>query len=563
MKKIVLFFLIFNCSFAQNRLDKATIEEYLKIQQEFSKTLCTPGTEIKYQELLKEYQGEGIYLPSTLDEKVDLKTIKVSLPLFDEKINWIKSQIEVLKLRENFKELKKLVSETHHLENDILDLKQKYYLEKDEKKKQELINSAKEILLKITANIALIKHDAPFLLSFKFPLNHTELRAEYEKIKDTTDKELRVKANQIFFYRKIVQDGLLDEDSLKSDNYLRAAFDTFYLSINKENRRPEEYFLTENERVDLKYLTKNFQQALNVKPEKLLKRFEAWKTRTEKFKDFYSSVIDNKKFKISENSELKEVKVLLEERARALYNLKEFSLTKQAATYEFWAKQSELYQSLFVLDTILYSEIGRIDENVGFFRQDVTQVVLNRIDNSRFNQLGANDSILKYINKDIKTKDHPWLNTLFKEGEFSFTYFYIPGNLQIYCPDESRIGKFLRKENLNIAMKLLNNPRTDFKGVRYFSRVSMLGRISMDSIWKDYTPVGEEPGTLITKGKTKLVDHYKNGKFRYLYEFKDSKDIVYKVVEINGTSYVINSLSPEKIYTYRNPHLFKFFSYTK
>ena len=91
----------------------------------------------------------------------------------------------------------------------------------------------------------------------------------------------------------------------------------------------------------------------------------------------------------------------------------------------------------------------------------------------------------------------------------------------------------------------------------------MLGRISMDSIWKDYLPIGEEPGAIVSKGSKKLIEKFKNGKFRYLYEFKNSKNTIFKVIEINANSYVINPLSPDKIYTYRNPHLFKFFSYEK
>jgi hypothetical protein len=295
----------------------------------------------------------------------------------------------------------------------------------------------------------------------------------------------------------------------------------------------------------------------------MIKRFDEWKKRVERSKDFYANLLDNKKLKISENSQLQDVTSLLENHAKALYNLKEFSLTHQSQTYDFWSKKSELYQSLFALETILYSEVGRIDENVGFFRQDVAQVVINRSNDANFNQLGTNDSLIKFLRKDISTKENIWLNVLFKEGEFSFTYFYIPGNLQIYCPDMSRVGKFLRKENLKIAMKLIKNPRKDFKGIRYFSRVSMFGRIAMDSIWKNYLPVGEEPGSNVSKNVRKLREYYTSGQYRLLYEFKDPNDLTFKVIEMDGNSYVVNKDKADKFYTYRNPHLFKFFSYSK
>ena len=50
----------------------------------------------------------------------------------------------------------------------------------------------------------------------------------------------------------------------------------------------------------------------------------------------------------------------------------------------------------------------------------------------------------------FNTKKYKWLNVLFKEGEFSFTYFFIPSNIGIFCPDFSKKAKILRKENLNI-----------------------------------------------------------------------------------------------------------------
>lgn len=295
----------------------------------------------------------------------------------------------------------------------------------------------------------------------------------------------------------------------------------------------------------------------------MAKRLEEWEARTKRTKDFYQNLIENKKIKISENLQLQDVTQLLETRARALYNLKDFSLSNMAKTYEFWAKKSELFQSLFVLETILYSEVGRSDENVGFFRQDVAQVVYNRLSDARFNFLAANDPMIKYLPRTLKTTDYPWLNVLFKEGEFSFTYFYIPGNLQIYCPDESRIGRFLRKENLKIAMNILKKPRENFKGIRYYSRVSMFGRIPMETIWQGFTPVPEDPGTLIIKHAKKLKEKYDEGEYRFHYNFTGSNSKRYEVIEIRGQNYVIDPENSEKIYTYRNPHLFKFFSYIK
>ena len=169
----------------------------------------------------------------------------------------------------------------------------------------------------------------------------------------------------------------------------------------------------------------------------------------------------------------------------------------------------------------------------------------------------------KYINPQINTKLNKWLNVLFKEGEFSFTYFYIPGNLNIYCPEMTRIGQSLRKQNLKIAMDLLNHPRNDFTGVRYFSRMSMFGRIEMDSVWNNFLPIEERPG-LPVKNSRSLMNRLEKDNFKFLYEFSNSKlKKSFMAVEILGKHYVVDVKNPKQIYNYRNPHQFKYFSELK
>ena len=561
-KFLFLSLIFFTQAFSQTRLDNATIEEYLKIQNEFRTELCTPGTEENFLKLSKEYQGDGNYIPTQLDEKIDLKAVKSIIPLIDLKYSWLLSQSEKVKQYSDFQEQLKLLQAIKSQADLLQTLKKDYFKSKDQDKDKKR-EEAKKLFTTMVSTVDDFKSKIPFLLSFKFPVNHLALRAEYEKIKDTNDKEKRARANLIFFFRKVVQDGSLDEDGLKSDANLRATFDTWYLSLKLENKDPERFFLTDNERVDLNYLVKAFENLLKQKPEKIQRRMIDWAERVGRSKEFYLNLLENKKIKISENSELRDITSVLENRARALYNLKEFVLKNEAKTYEYWTKKSDLFQSLFVLETILYSEVGRTDENVNFFRQDVAQVVYNRLKDPKFNQFSSNDPLLKYLNKEVKTSNFPWLNVLFKEGEFSFTYFYIPGNLQIYCPDMSHVGKYLRKENLKIAMRILGEPRNDFKGIRYFSRISMFGRIAMDSVWNDFKAVDENPGIEVKKHAQKIKEAYSQQNYHYRYSFKGSDSREYDVVEIRGTHYVIDQKSPDKIYTYRNPHLFKFFSYTK
>jgi hypothetical protein len=124
----------------------------------------------------------------------------------------------------------------------------------------------------------------------------------------------------------------------------------------------------------------------------------------------------------------------------------------------------------------------------------------------------------------------------------------------------SKVGQFLRRENVRIALGLLNKPRKDFPAMRYFSRVSMFGRIEMDSLWENYKAVGEVPGKPV-KNKKMLGDLYKQDRYKYLYDFEtDDKKKTYIVVEMKGRPYVVDFNKPTQVYYYRNPNQFRYFA---
>jgi hypothetical protein len=62
---------------ATTGLNDSILTEYLKLQKEYSDESCKAGTESAFQDLDKTYRGDGNFIPISLDEKVDLKTIKV------------------------------------------------------------------------------------------------------------------------------------------------------------------------------------------------------------------------------------------------------------------------------------------------------------------------------------------------------------------------------------------------------------------------------------------------------------------------------------------------------
>ena len=479
------------------------------------------------------------------------------MPLIKEKIIWIKSQENNVNKVEKFEEVSQILK---RIENEVAvlqDAKKDMFLAKTKTQKADIEVRAKKQFTQLMKEVENLKTQAPYLLSFKFPLDHLALRADYEKFKGISTKDARSKANAIYLYRRIVQDGSYDENLTRNDSVIRAGFDTLYLSLTKDKDRS---LLTDNERSDFKFVLTNFQNLIELGKDTLASRYVEWADRAERSLTFYQDLADGKKIKTNDTATATDVAVILEERARSLYNLKEFVLKKEAASYEYWSKKSELFQYLYALETILYAEVGRIDAPDALERRDVAQVVINRFSNDYYSNMGAEDALNEYLSKDLKTKDHKWLNVLFKEGEFSFTYFYIPGNLHIYCPDMSKVGQFLRRENVRIALALLNKPRKDFPAMRYFSRVSMFGRIEMDSLWENYKAVGEVPGRPV-KNKKKLGDLYKQDRYKYLYDFETNHNKkTYIVVEMKGKPYVVDFNKPSQVYYYRNPNQFRYFA---
>lgn len=547
-------------AFALSKLDQQTISKYLELQNEFQELTCKRNTAEEYAKLNNIYRGDGNYIPETVDHKIDKKTIAAHLPLLKEKILWIDKQIAVLQNLKNFNSINMVLKRIENEVNVLQEAKRDHFFSYSKRAKEKIEERSRRQYKQLLKEVESFRSIASFMLSFKFPLDHLNLRANYDHNKTLKGKTGRQKTNSVYFFRKIVQDGAYDENLYRNDSIVRAAFDTLYLSIYKDDNR---YFLTENERADFKYVIEQYRKLFELKGKKIKLRMHAWKKRTADSYDFYKNLLEGKKITLEEMSD--EQNLILARRSQALLNLKKFVLKKEAESYLYWSKKSELFQALYSLETILYAEVGRLDSDDLLEKKDVAQVVINRSENPLFNQLSSEDSIEAFLPKEIKTKEHKWLNVLFKEGEFSFTYFYIPGNLQIYCPDMTKIGHFMRKENLRVALELLTNPRKDFTAIRYFSRMSMFGRIEMDSLWAQFSPIGEFPGSPVKTPK-KIAKLIKQDRYKFYYHFeviekaeKAQKTKTFMVLEISDKVYVVDRDFPSQIFNYRNPHMFRYF----
>ncbi len=528
------------------------LKQYFKIHKEFSKNLCSPGTEEYFWKLFRKFRGDGNFIPVLPSDKLDKTTIVESLHLLKEKSIWIKKQIDFLNKNKNFNKQKIIISKLQKQLDELLSYKRHYFEAKTSKQKSLIKNESKYKFIEFKSEFSKLIKGIPFLLSFNFPLDHFSLRLEYDTYKSRDDIEGKRKANKIYFYRKVVQDGAQDPDHKRSDRFLRATIDTVFLKMNKPS-----FFIEEELRYDFASVLEGIKRQLSLKNSHQKKRLNEWSDRTKRGLKFYKKISSSKKI---DNIDIRYGSKLVAEKARARYILKKYVQEKEALTYKFWSQQPELMRALFSIETILFNEVGGLDGRDALERKDVTQVVINRFNNDKYNTISKKESLYPYLEnlKISKLDSYKWLNVMLKEGEFSFSYFFIPGNVKIYCPDMTRRGRFLRRENLRVGLSLLKKPSESFKALRYFSRASMLGRIDMAKLWNDYTPLKERPG--LKARHTRILERlYAQGKYKFFYDFKTEDNQHFKVIEIKRKVYVL-PVESIKFYKYRNPHFFKYFT---
>ncbi len=522
------------------------IKKHNDLFKKFSKSTCKPGDERKYIKLLKAYRGEGFYLPKINDD-IDRDAIKKNLYHFKKKSKFIAKMIDRLKKDKEFPNFALIHKDIDELVDELLLLKKQSYQALRPNKKKKILKESRLKLIVLKKQFDIFLNNIYFMKSYNFPNDFLSLRERYEEEKYKTSTRAKKLSNQIFFFRKIVEDGALNPDRTRPDKYIRTALDTLYLSIQKEKD-----FISENVRYDLEWIERRLEKIIEKGKTYQLKRLEEWKGRTDENHDFYSELI-----KIKNKNK---ARFLVKKQNEASHKLQEFVYNKEAETYEFWSKQSELSKALYTLETIIVNEVGVIDGKFGLERRSVAEVVINRYYDDFYNQLESDQILVEHISKDIEIKKQLWLNVLFKVGEFSFTYHYIPAVSQIFCPDMSRRGRAIRKKNLKIALDALKEYDGSFKAFRYFSRISMLGKIDMSSVWTDYQRLPEMVGYKSIH-QAKLARYYHSDKYKYLYQFVDKDNIQYTVVKIKDKTYSMRWAKGRPVfYDYRNPHLFAYFS---
>ncbi len=533
------------------------VNRYMESFETYRKKTCGPKVASEFEILLKDYRGQGYWIPELKDD-VDVESIKSLLPEFDKKLDWIKEQIAKVKKAKKLPS-KKVTDDIRFIQARLLQLKKTELLSEESAKKEARKESLKLLSTLLKKYEALIKK-VPFLSNYAYPVDHLKNRKVHDQFREKEDDSSVKISNYTFLYRKLLEDGAYNKDHTGSDVYLRTTIDTLYYELKEHD-----FYLTEDARYDLDFVLNKIESELDRGKSKILERLTEWEERITRTRDFYSSLTlpENQieirigKKKSTPNKEL------IKEHNRATDLLKDFVYKKQAEVYKFWLNQAIINRAVFVLETILMNEVGGVDGDDALERMDVARVVMNRLDKPKYLSIGKKEflhSYLKEVTSEFHIQNQTWLNALFKQGEFSFTYYYMSGGVHIYCPDMAPKAKKLRQENVQIALQVLLEGNTSFKATRYFSRASMIGRIHMDSIWEDYIPYPERPG-LLAPGQEKLTEAFSKGDYTFLYSFKDPALQVFQVVEIGGQNYALGEKNGIKLFfRHRNPHHFRYFT---
>jgi hypothetical protein len=512
---------------------------YQKKLIEFKHLVCPVGTNETFDRLFKLYRGDGQYVPLLKDGKLDKKTIEASLPIYFEKEKWIDKQIEKLHT----------LKRSNILYNKLQQLQRQFFImirgQKALKQNKEISTSAESIKrfakFKIDFNEFIMS--ASHIRSFYYPVNHYELRKEYDIFKNKNDI---VSANKIYLFRKIVEDGAQGKDGSMLDLYHRANIDNLHWQFLKTDELNEKLIY------DLNDFFQSSKRSLSRSVDWHLERFFEWKNRNKKNIVFYNTLLSDEKIPLE----------LLKSRSKALNDLQGFSLQKMAQTYEFWAGQNIELQKMFVLETILFNEVGNADLPHNLEKEDVARVVCKREETKKYYSLSENDPIYKSLGEGTlkMAKSKGWLNVLFKYGEFSFTHFFIPGNKFIYCSDVSFVGKKLRDNVLKI---IKNDPcinLENFKALRYFSRAAMIGRIDMEDLWTEgYIAQSPAAGPQLSKKKQTQLKKQPLYKITEIPTISGETYTLYTHITNNDLENYLYHPITKQFHYYRNPHFFRYF----
>lgn len=528
---------------------KATLKKYHKLFKAHHKEICPSGTEDEFNRLLKRYRGLGNWVPE-LSGDVDFITVEKLLPEMEKKLKWIQTERSKLMKRKRIPKPDSATAVVIERMRELLSHKKGWETLPEGAPKKKAGEMSLVALKELRVDFKKMVEKISFLTNYSYPTDHLKNRKIYDEFKGRIEPTAQQIANYSFFYRRLLEDGAYSPEHTANDSWLRTALDTVTLELERPMM-----VLDEDLRYDLEYVIGRIQKELDRGKKELIERLGEWEERTSNAISFYKDLVD------PDNRE--KARALIKEKNQATLQLKEWVYTHQTKSWLWWSKQDETMKSLFAIDTILYNEVGNVDSEDALERMDVAQVVYNRKSVPLYRTLDTEQDLyklLRHTKDEEEIQSENWLNILYRQGEFSFTYYYMLGSVKAFCPDLSPTGKKLQKENLEIALALLRNPRVDFPALRYFSRASMPGRINMASVWEDYIKYPERAGLAVAH-QAELRTKLEKGELDYLYKFSDPKGIEYQVYQDENKIYVARFFEKSWIfYSWRNPQYFTYFT---
>jgi len=580
---------------------------YSKIVEQFQKLSCSNQTEKNFLNLYKKYSEDSKYIP-ILPKGVDIKAIEKNIDQFQKKIQWIEEQNKKIKsfdfsqLNRSIKSLEKNLS---FYQQELGAWYKKYsiaettiFLSQLEERKDEKVFAKLQNLLDQSHQIRLDTKNLLEQLSFfriypdnadlyllrrkseelKVSMNELERKLTSEQRQSHKEwAKLRHKKHSHFFYRRIVEQGAWNHLRNRSDFSDRALFQQLYISLEKELKDKEKSFLQERERYDLQDVLEKLKKWISVK--KITNHYNEinnkWIQKNKEDLAFYKELLQGK-----DDQAEKKIDQIFKDREYKRHQLEDFVKDHFRKVYLYWMAQSLENQFYYVFDTILLNEVGGVDYPDRVESRLILQVLANRLSTNFYTQFYPYQALfedLKFVLTPEQISKQRVLNLMFKEGEFSFTYYFIEASVRVFCPSQTKNIKKIRHDNFRMIWEFLKNPRPAessimkntpvvstksdsqewFQAMRYYSRISMTGRIEIDQAWPGFFALPETPGQLIRRDE-RYWRWWRQGRFSFLYAFQyHGSD--YFVLELNGEK-IVKERSGRHFFRYRSPHEFKYYA---
>lgn len=521
--------------------NKEILHQYMTNLDRYRRQYCPASVRRRFHQLYRSYQHEGFYIPWTPSREVDLESIKVSLGPLKEKSNWIQGLTQQTPRGRRFPRHSPTLKPLWEQLDLVLEYKKKNRLAHSEDQRATLRRASKKALKELSRRFDKMTQKVFFLLGFHYPIDHFKFRRQYEVVRQNEGP----RKNQLYMERKLYEDGAPNKKGL-TDIYIRTTLNTLKLRLSQPTD-----FLHEDIRYDLDWVLKMIRLELKKGSRYQIQKLSRWNKKIRGQVDLYERLLRQKGSP--------ELAQRAKDRAQTTDKLKKFVYSRQAQLYKYFSTKPEVDQALLALDQVLLNELGEATALNFRDRRDVAQVVINRRWNPSYSTLNPHDNLRPYLRKLGVKPQFPWLNTLFKEAEFSFHLHYMIASEHSFCPDFYRLAQKTRKKNILLALKQLKSPDLSFPALRYFSRFSMVGKIDMAPIWSDFEPLPESAGRRIRHDK-KLRRAFNKNHYQYLYQFKDESHQNFDVIQINDDIYsVLNYPKAPKFFNYRDPNKIQFF----